>query len=330
MFDKQKFKDKLFNINGQSFEREALGLFRYQSAHNAIYRSFISNLGINPLSIHSLKNIPFLPVELFKHHKIVTGDSDIQLTFESSRTSGAVPSKHYVQDPSIYQQSILKGFNHVFGNPEDYHIHGLLPSYLERSNASLVYMVQYLMDSSPGGNHGFYLNDRDRLIESLNQANEMDRKVLLIGVSFALLELSEHWKGPLGNTLIMETGGMKGRGRELTRPELHQQLMSAFGTDRIYSEYGMTELLSQAYSTGKGIFHTPSWMRVFARDPYDPLHVLENNASGAINIIDLANVDSCAFLATSDLGKIGNDGSFEILGRMDFSEIRGCNLIFGQ
>lgn len=312
-----------------SFEQLALDVFRYQAEHNAVYREFVQTLGRDPANIDSLLDIPFLPIEFFKTHRVVTGSAEPVLHFESSGTTGQTPSRHFVSRPKIYEWSYLQGFERAFGKPEEYCILALLPSYLEREHSSLVCMAKGLIDKSTHPDSGFYLHDLDKLADTLQRLAGSDQKVLLIGVSFALLDLAEQYPIPLRQIQVMETGGMKGRRKEMIREELHEVLKEAFDKTRIYSEYGMTELLSQAYTNGHEWFTAPPWMQVLVRDPYDALDV-RFSGSGALNVIDLANIDSCSFIATGDLGKVSSDDQrFQVLGRMDSTEIRGCNLMVG-
>lgn len=329
--------DKIFSINSpDQFKELALAVFNYQAAQNEVYGQYLSGLSITPSAIKELDQIPFLPVEFFKTHKIVSEEAvDPEYTvFTSSGTMGSVQSKHYVADISIYEKSYLKGFELFYGNIEDYAIFALLPSYLERDGSSLIYMVEDLIARSKNEHSRFYLNDVDEMIgwlmlrESfLSRPENSGKKNILIGVTYALLDLVEKQKLNLKNTIIMETGGMKGKRKEMVREELHTVLCEGFGVDLIHSEYGMTELLSQAYSKGNGIFHCPPWMKIMIRDTNDPFSFLQEGKSGGINIIDLANIDSCSFIATQDLGKKHSDTSFEVLGRFDNSDIRGCNLL---
>ena len=320
--------DNLVNLEPveRQFEELALRLFRYQANRVPAYGEFIRLLGISPDSVDALSSIPFMPVEFFKSHKVHDSISDPILRFESSRTTGASPSIHYITDPGIYEDSFVESFRLFYGNPSEYRILALLPGYLERGNSSLVYMVDRLI-SKAAPDSGFYLDRLDELAEELIRMQDMQRPCLLIGVTYALMDLFEKHPMNLPDLLIMETGGMKGVRRELVRTELHQVLKSFSGVSNIHSEYGMTELLSQAYSCAEGVFKSPPWMRVFARSIHDPLGDFVSDGSGLANIVDLANVHSCAFLATKDLTRVNIDGSFEILGRMDDSDIRGCNLM---
>ncbi len=315
------------DYTASGFTRKALEIFRMQAETIPVYKRFLSNLNIDPGKVPDLKNIPFLPVELFKDHRIISPAAEVQLVFESSGTTGQDKSRHFIADKNLYNESILEGFSLFYGDPGGYIFLGLLPSYLERKNASLVYMVNQLIRYSGHPESGFYLQEYDKLIEKLQYLKRRKEKTLLIGVSFALLDLAERYKEDLSGLIIMETGGMKGKRAEITREELHDRLTSAFHLDKVHSEYGMTELLSQSYSKGDGKFFSPPWVKIMIRDSHDPLFFLENGKPGLINIIDLANIHSCSFIATSDIGRVNNDGSFEVLGRMDNSDIRGCNLL---
>lgn len=324
-----EFRDKIFNIKDESGFRDlALKVYDYQINKNIIYQSFITNLGKNRADCKSITVIPFLPIEFFRNHKIVTGDFPVEIIFESSGTAGFVPARHFVNDSGLYEESFLRAFRLFYGDPEEYLIAALLPSYTERRGSSLVYMASDLIKRSHNSLSGFYRDDVDDLIKAIEKSKEDKRKVLLLGVSYALLDMAERLSPDLSDVIIMETGGMKGRRKELTRSELHGYLKEKFRVTEIHSEYGMTELMSQAYSKGEGIFYCPPWMRVLIRDPQDPLTVYtEPGKTGGINIIDLANVNSCSFIATGDLGRVYEDGAFEVLGRFDNSDIRGCNLL---
>ena len=312
-------------------------IFRYQFTGNEIYRSYCELLGKKTAIIKKLHEIPFLPVEFFRTHQIRTGAFDAQKIFSSSGTTGSTSSKHYVMDLGLYEESFQRAFEIFFGKPEDYAILALLPSYLERDDSSLICMVEGLMKKSSHPANGFFLYDHSALNERLKLLEDQHQKTLLIGVSFALIDFAEEYQVPLKHTRVMETGGMKGRREEITREALHQILTRSFGIKNICSEYGMTELLSQAYSLGGGKYKTPRWMKVLLRDVNDPAEVmliedlLKNrnlSRSGGVNVIDLANLDSCCFISTQDLMKVDSDGSFEILGRMDYSDVRGCNLMW--
>ncbi|WOD45154.1 acyl transferase [Hwangdonia lutea] len=318
----------IFNIKNQTeFEDLALQIFRHQFENNRVYRSFCDLLYKHPSDIKTIRDIPFLPIQFFKSHSILSSKADVETTFTSSGTTGSLISKHEVTDIKIYEQSFTKGFHQFYGNIEDYVVLALLPSYLEREGSSLIYMVNAMISQSNHAESGFYLNNISELKDTLIKLNTEGKKVLLIGVSFALLDLIETYQFHLKNTIIMETGGMKGRRKELIRDELHKKLKAGFVVETIHSEYGMTELLSQAYSKGNGVFNCPNWMRILTRDTEDALTIQKSGKTGGINVIDLANVNSCAFIATQDLGKTYNDGSFEVIGRFDNSDIRGCNLM---
>jgi len=321
-------KNKIFNINNsENFKSIALEVFRLQAEENSVYKKFISYLNIDVDDIKELEQIPFLPIQFFKSHRVVTGKKKEEEIFLSSGTTGMSQSKHYVTDVSIYEESYKRGFEHFYGNIENYVVLGLLPAYLERNGSSLIYMVDDLIKRSKHAESGFYLNNHDQLVENIIRLENRKQKILLIGVSFALLDLLDSYNLDLSYTTIMETGGMKGRRKELIREELHNEFTLGFGVENIHSEYGMTELLSQAYSKGKGIFNCPPWMKVLTRDTEDPFSYLDNGKSGGINVIDLANINSCSFIATQDLGRIYPDKSFEVIGRFDHSDIRGCNLM---
>ncbi|WP_299243458.1 acyl transferase [uncultured Aquimarina sp.] len=321
--------ETIFTIqNDQDFEKAALRVFQHQYVNCTVYQRFCNLLGITKSSVKNSSDIPFLPIEFFKREKIVSSPSNIQQIFTSSGTTGSITSKHYVTNLNIYESSFRKGFQHFYGEVRDYTILALLPSYLEREGSSLVYMADKLIKESQQPKSGFYLNQTDELVTMLKQLAQQGKKVLLIGVSFALLDLVENHDIQLNDqTIIMETGGMKGRRKEMIRGQLHEILKKGFGVSKIHSEYGMTELLSQAYSKGDGIFYCPPWMKISTRDTEDALTQLPAYKTGGINIIDLANINSCSFIATQDLGKTHDNGSFEILGRFDHSDIRGCNLM---
>jgi phenylacetate-coenzyme A ligase PaaK-like adenylate-forming protein len=320
--------DDIFSISNQKqFEKIALKVFRFQYEHNLVYNEFCNLMNVNIQKIKSVQQIPFLPIQFFKSHAVVSNSNPIQETFTSSGSTGVITSKHLVTDVSLYEQSYRKGFSQFYGNIEDYVVLALLPSYLEREGSSLIYMVKDLILQSNNSESGFYLHNHEALIEKLKALDSSGRNVILIGVTYALLDLIEKQNFQLKNTIIMETGGMKGKRKEMIREELHEQLCTGFGVSAIHSEYGMTELLSQAYSLGEGIFECPSWMQILIRDTEDALTYLENGKSGGINVIDLANFNSCSFIATQDLGRKKLNTSFEVLGRFDNSDIRGCNLM---
>lgn len=316
-----KIKDK------PEFERLALQVFKFQFENNEVYRAFCNYLGKESENIKKLHDIPFLPISFFKSKKIISTSRPIETIFTSSGTTSSKTSNHFVNDLSIYEESYVKAFKQFYGKVDNYCILALLPSYLERNGSSLIYMVQDLIKKSNQSDSGFYLNDLKGLAKTLKSLETSGTKCILIGVSFALLDLAESYSLNLKTTIVMETGGMKGRRKEMIRSELHEALKSGLGVNEIHSEYGMTELLSQAYSTGNGIFNCPPWMRIMTRDTEDPLTLQEHNKTGGINVIDLANINSCSFIATQDLGKTYDDGSFEVLGRFDSSDIRGCNLM---
>lgn len=319
---------ELFTLSGQKqFEKIALKIFRYQHDNNLVYREFCNLLNIEKGNIKSLKQIPFLPIQFFKSHDVVSSTGSIQETFTSSGTTGIITSKHLITDITLYEESYRNAFSEFYGNIENYTVLALLPSYLERSGSSLIYMVKDLIELSNNENSGFYLNNYDELTTKLIELDASGQNVILIGVTYALLDLIEKQHFQLKNTIIMETGGMKGKRKEIIREELHELLCKGFGVSSIHSEYGMTELLSQAYSLGNGIFECPNWMTVLIRDTEDALSYVDTGKTGGINVIDLANINSCSFIATQDLGKKYPNNSFEVLGRFDNSDIRGCNLM---
>ncbi|MBL7885931.1 MAG: acyl transferase [Flavobacterium sp.] len=318
----------IFTISNQKqFEKIALKVFRFQFDNNIVYRDFCEFLKVEKGAVKSITQIPFLPIQFFKSHHILSSANEIQQTFVSSGTTGINTSKHLITDVSLYEESYRKAFAEFYGNIEDYAILALLPSYLEREGSSLIYMVNDLIELSNNSDSGFYLNNYDELIAKLIELDSSGQNVLLIGVTYALLDLIEKHSFQLKNTIIMETGGMKGQRKEMIREELHQILCNGFGVTTIHSEYGMTELLSQAYSLGDGIFECPNWMTVLIRDTEDALSYVDKGKTGGINVIDLANINSCSFIATQDLGKKYPNNSFEVLGRFDNSDIRGCNLM---
>jgi phenylacetate-coenzyme A ligase PaaK-like adenylate-forming protein len=318
----------IFSISGsKQFEKIALKVFRFQYDNNEVYRQFCQHLKVEKQEVKSLLQIPFLPIQFFKSHEVVSGENPIQTTFMSSGTTGMTTSKHFVSDLSLYESSYLQAFSQFYGNIEDYVLLALLPSYLEREGSSLIYMVEDLIEKSNHPESGFYLHNLDDLSAKLINLDRSGQNVILIGVTYALLDLIEKQKFTLQNTIIMETGGMKGKRKELIREELHEMLCDGFGVDSIHSEYGMTELLSQAYSFGDGVFECPPWMQILIRDTEDALHYMADGKTGGINVIDLANINSCSFIATQDLGKKNPNATFEVLGRFDTSDIRGCNLM---
>jgi phenylacetate-coenzyme A ligase PaaK-like adenylate-forming protein len=321
--------NSIFSVNSEdSFVAAALAVFNYQATENPVYKRYLATLKIDASSIKTLAAIPFLPVGFFKTHEIITGNtSPGTVIFSSSGTTGMTQSKHYVNDVSLYEKSYLKAFRIFYGDITDYSVLALLPSYLEREGSSLIYMVDDLIKKSNHSESSFYLDDLDQLILTLEKLEQQKQKSILIGVTYALLDLIGKRNFKLKYTIIMETGGMKGKRKEMVREELHDVLCKGFGVDKIHSEYGMTELLSQAYSKGDGIFECPPWMKIMIRDVNDPFTFIGDNKSGGINIIDLANINSCAFISTQDLGKTFNNGTFEVLGRFDNSDVRGCNLL---
>ena len=313
--------------NEKEFEALCLATFQFQYEENSVYRSFCDLLNISPVDINSLTQIPHLPIQFFKSNEVRAVQGEATICFSSSATSGQGTSKHFVQDISLYQKSFRKGFALQYGEVKQWAILALLPSYLEREGSSLVYMMDDLIRHSNHPASGFYLNDFQALQQQLGELEKAKQPTLLLGVSFALLDFAEQFPMQLEHTIVMETGGMKGRRKELVREELHACLQKGFGVKTIHSEYGMTELLSQAYSKGNGVFNCPPWMKVSARDINDPLSPAAAGKIGRLNVIDLANQESCAFIATDDLGRVYPDGSFEVLGRLDASDIRGCNLM---
>jgi phenylacetate-coenzyme A ligase PaaK-like adenylate-forming protein len=327
-----QWKPKIFEVSSDNFDSLALEIFRFQYRNNPLYRNYSDALHIDPDRVKKITGIPFLPVRFFKSHPVATTTFSPGAIFESSGTTGSNTSRHLVKDILLYEESFLRGFEFFYGPVSDYVILGLLPSYLERKNASLVYMVDKLIQLSQHPHSGFYLDDFEKLAAILKLMEKEKQKTLLIGVTFALLDFAAAFSFPLKHTIVMETGGMKGRREEMVREEVHAILQRAFQLDTVHSEYGMTELLSQAYSSGKGIFHSPPWMKVLVRDEEDPL-IIQNCGSagfagGTINVIDLANIYSCSFIATDDAGKLYSDGGFEVLGRIDNSDIRGCSLLY--
>ncbi len=322
-------RDKIFKVKEETgFFETALEVFNYQYDKNPVYHDFLVSLRKTPNSIKSVSDIPFLPVEFFKSHKIMTGNLSVDEVFESSRTTGSVVSKHFVHDRQLYEESFRRGFGIFYGDPGDYFIGALLPSYDDRKNSSLVYMMNDLIKISSNPHSGFFKDNVEDLIRLNERSLRDNQKTLILGVSFALLDLAEKFQTDMSGAIVMETGGMKGRRKEITREELHSFLKKRLNLPFIHSEYGMTELLSQAYSKGDGIFYCPPWMKVLIRDTQDPLSLLtEPGRTGGINIIDLANIYSCSFIASGDLGKLHEDGGFEVLGRFDNSDTRGCNLL---
>lgn len=322
-------KDKIFTISGQEDFREiTLQVFNYQYQNNRVYREFIHFLGREPDSVISLNDIPFLPIGFFRDHRIMSAGCSPEIIFESSGTTGSKTSKHYVAEVSLYERSFLKTFRLFYGEPSGFIIIALLPSYVERKSSSLVYMADRLIKESRHSASGFYNARGSEIFRIIAEGKARAEKIIVLGVSFALLDLAEIGTADLSGVIMMETGGMKGKRKEMTRAELHETLKAKFNLDAIHSEYGMTELLSQAYSKTEGIFYAPPWMKVMLRDPQDPLSIIDvPGKTGGINIIDLANLNSCSFISAGDLGRLHDNGGFEVLGRFDNSDIRGCNLM---
>lgn len=333
-----QWKDKVLTVTESGFENLALELFHFQYQNNLVYKHYTDAIRVNPASVKSISQIPFLPISFFKTHRVQCTVFEPDVVFESSGTTSSINSRHFVKETNLYEESFLRSFELFYGPVKDWCIIGLLPSYLERQNSSLVFMVNELIRLSGHKDSGFYLDEFEKLFSVLSELEAKQQKTLLIGVTFGLLDFggiysSKNEKKLLHHTIIMETGGMKGRRKEMVRQEVHAVLKQSFGVSLIHSEYGMTELLSQAYSRGNGIFKCPPWMKIVLRDEEDPFDIrvarLQAMApvTGAINIIDLANIWSCCFIATDDAGKLYPDGSFEVLGRMDNSDLRGCSLM---
>lgn len=319
---------RIFEIESEDdFNAVALEVFQYQAHHNPLYSAYLSHLKQSINAVTHYRQIPFLPIQFFKSQDIIVNGHQPQVVFHSSGTTGMQTSRHLVSDVRLYEESFRRCFQRFYGDIKDIAILALLPSYLEREGSSLIYMVDDLIQRSQQTESGYFLYEDDRLHCTLAHLQSKGTKTLLIGVTYALLDFIEHYTINFPELIVMETGGMKGRRREIVREELHGILKKGFGVDTIHSEYGMTELLSQAYSDGEGIFSTPPWMKITLRDTNDPLTLLEKNKTGAINVIDLANYYSCAFIATQDLGKYHPSGKFEVLGRFDNADIRGCNLL---
>ena len=329
MTDVKDTRNRLFQLSEeQDFNGLAIEIFHFQYLNNEIYREFCDILRVMPGAITDFRQVPFLPIGFFKHHRIVCGDRGrYEMIFTSSGTTGSIPSRHYIRDIGLYGESFLRSFSLYYGDPANYRFLVLLPGYLEREGSSLVYMMENFVSRTKENGSGFYLNDLAGLSKELQKDPPPGIRTILFGASYALLDFAESRYSVPVNGIVMETGGMKGRKREMVREELHGILRSALNMDVIHSEYGMTELLSQAYSSGDGLYRTPPWMKVLSRDTNDPLEILPAGKTGGINIIDLANLYSCSFISTQDLGKVYADGSFEILGRFDDSDIRGCNLM---
>lgn len=326
MKSSKSFYKDIFHVKKSNFDELALNLFQYQASNNLIYKRYIENIGIQISNVTKVQQIPFLPISFFKSQEVKTGRWDNEGVFESSGTTGATPSRHFVRKVDFYLKNTVEIFENFYGKLEQYHFLALLPSYLERNNSSLVLMADHFIKRSNSDYSGFYLQDHERLIDTIGRIRD-GRKIMLLGVSFALLDLLERHQPDLSDVVVMETGGMKGRREEMIRAELHAVLKEGFKVGQIHSEYGMTELMSQAYSKQAGVFHCPPWMRIILRDVNDPFDLNTKRTSGGINIIDLANVDTCAFIETQDMGKILENNGFEVVGRFDNSDIRGCNLM---
>lgn len=320
--------DDIFSVRPDTFDQSALRIFEYQSGSNKIYRRYLELIKCIPEEVKSVSQIPFLPIEFFKTHDVLTDHSaSVNKIFTSSGTTGQLTSRHLVKDLSLYEKSFRKGFEFFYGSPQGYCILALLPSYLEREGSSLVYMMEALIKDSMHPQSGFYLHEHDKLSEVFKTLQSQKQKTLVLGVTYALLDFAESHPLNFPELIVMETGGMKGKRAEMIRPEVHEILKKGFGVAHIHSEYGMTELLSQAYSKGEGIFHTPPWMKIVIHQQNDLFTEASEGHTGVISVIDLANIHSCAFLTTQDLGRKNFDGSFEVLGRSDFSDLRGCNLM---
>ncbi|MCC6371832.1 MAG: acyl transferase [Bacteroidia bacterium] len=326
-----KNENSPFNIASEGeFLTEALRQFHVQYQSNEVYRQWVDLLKVKPQQVEAIQDIPFLPIEFFKSRKVVCDDLlPDAICFTSSATTSQIPARHYVNDVRVYEKSFLTAFNAAYGNPQDYCILALLPNYLQRQGSSLVYMCHHLIQQSQHPLSGFFLDNLDELKNAIDTLNTSGQKTLLLGVSYALMDLCDLGVKLNSNFTVMETGGMKGRRKEMLKQELHLFLSNGLGVTSIHSEYGMTELLSQAYSKGEGKFSCPHWMKIFIREVDDPLNLRHDDKTGGINVIDLANVNSCSFIATKDLGRLHADATFEIMGRYDHSDVRGCNLMVG-
>jgi phenylacetate-coenzyme A ligase PaaK-like adenylate-forming protein len=321
------FKENLYKVNAKNFDTIALALFKIQAEQNALYRSYLLQKGVSASSIDKIDDIPFLPISFFKSHAIKTGEWEPETVFSSSGTTGTVTSQHFVKDLSFYlnhAEAIFKGY---YGDLDQYHFLALLPSYIERGGSSLVAMADHFIKKSRSPHSGFYLHNYSDLVNTINKLKNDSKRVILMGVTFALLELAENYPVDLKNCVVMETGGMKGRRKEITRRELHSILKKQLNIEKVASEYGMTELFSQAYADADGYYTAPSSMKMLIRNVYDPYQLEEIGRIGVIKVIDLANIDTCAFIETQDLGRLNQNGNFEVLGRLDNSESRGCNLM---
>ncbi|MFN8333965.1 MAG: acyl transferase [Cyclobacteriaceae bacterium] len=323
----KSFKSLLYSLNEQNATDIALRLFRHQVEHNPVYGSYIRNLRIDPLNVSSLEAIPFLPISFFKTHALKTGSWNRETVFTSSGTTGLTTSSHEIADLNFYLTHAEKCFTHFFGPLDQYHIFALMPSYLERNGSSLIEMLRHFINRTGSADSGFYLYNHDELARNLERAKKSNRKIILWGVAFALLDFAEKFSIDLSGGLVFETGGMKGRRKEVTREELHRELKRCFNVSEVHSEYGMTELLSQAYTKGGELFFPSPWMKILVRETTDPLEKGLISKGGGLNVIDFANFDSIAFIETEDAGKLNPDGTFEVLGRLDNSDVRGCNLM---
>lgn len=320
--------NEIFSVKDRNtFNALALNIFKLQAQNCNVYREYIFHLGIDAEAVNEISKIPFLPISFFKSHSVLSSNEPVEITFSSSGTTGMTQSSHHVTDVKLYEQSYLQAFTQFYGEVTEYCFLALLPSYQQRSGSSLIYMVNDLIEKSSHPQSGYFLYNHEDLRQTLLDLKSKKQKTVLIGVTYALLDFIEQYDIDFPELIVMETGGMKGKRKEMVREELHEQLTRGFGVKTIHSEYGMTELLSQAYALGEGIFTCPGWMQVLIRDTNDPLSLLENGRTGGINVIDLANLHSCSFIATQDLGRINPDQSFEVLGRFDNADIRGCNLL---
>lgn len=328
LFNETNFIENVFSSKLSNFNELAISLFHHQYNHNPVYQNYCQHLRIDPLSIKNVESIPFLPIGFFKSHQVITGNFEPEVIYSSSSTTGKGQSHHYVKNNVIYEKSCNTSFELFYGKIEQFVILALLPSYLERSGSSLVAMAEKWISLSSFKESGFYLDNFEALNQTIQRLQEENKPTLLLGVTFALLDFANAFPLALRNLIVMETGGMKGKRKEMVRAEVHEQLKHQWGLSNIHSEYGMTELLSQAYSKGEGVFNCPPWMKVFITDTNDFGTQLPQGKTGIINVIDLANIHSCAFIQTEDLGRINEQGGFEVMGRMDQSDIRGCSLMY--
>lgn len=321
---------KIKNLSTHNFDELALAVFNYQYKFNPLYQAFVQLIKVDPREVTQISEIPFLPIQFFKQQNLQTGDWEPAQIFSSSGTTGVTTAQHYLRSESLYKSTAKSCFESFYGPLEQYCYLALLPSYLERKNSSLVYMAQYFIEQSSYSESGFYLQDLEKLIDQIQYCRAQNIPVVLLGVSFALLDLAERYQINAHDLIVMETGGMKGRRKEITRQELHKEISKALGVPKIHSEYGMTELFSQAYSKGDGIFYSGPSLKIIPRELNDPKAIANFGRTGALNFIDLANLDTISFIASDDLGKVFQDGSFMVLGRMDHSDLRGCNLLIDQ